>query len=308
MILGEQFGPVPLTVDEHVVKCYAFAQDDYSARYAADGRAVAHPLLLGNHLLRVYEERHERHVNSGALHTQEEVWYSSPVLIGERVMISGRYVDAYKRRGRPYLVLEASAHGEDGRLLLRHRATEALGAAGDLTAVDQDGRVIDLENRVGQATAERVTGEVDPTIPAVSRAHPAVMPGTALVPLRKRLTQEQMSVFSGAGQYERNLHTDLESARGAGLERPIAQGLQVAGHISELLAGFFGTSWFTSGWQRIKFVKPVPAGEALTVHGVVRAMRPVAGELCAELEVWVVDSVGDRTAIGWATGTVSSGC
>jgi acyl dehydratase len=134
------------------------------------------------------------------------------------------------------------------------------------------------------------------------------MPGTALVPLRKRLTQEQMSVFSGAGQYERNLHTDLESARGAGLERPIAQGLQVAGHISELLAGFFGTSWFTSGWQRIKFVKPVPAGEALTVHGVVRAMRPVAGELCAELEVWVVDSVGDRTAIGWATGTVSSGC
>ncbi|MCL4664796.1 hypothetical protein L0Z14_28220 [Burkholderia multivorans] len=82
-------------------------------------------------------------------HTEEQMWFDSPVKLGERVTMKGTYVEAYERRGQGYVVMEAQATGEDGRSIVRHRGVEILRTVPGKIA----GR--------GSATPEkRVTGEV----------------------------------------------------------------------------------------------------------------------------------------------------
>lgn len=97
VVLGERFGPATVVVDEHTARAYAFAQDDYGWLLGRrDGARPEVPaLVLGNRLLRIYEEKYERHANRGALHTRQEIWYHRPVVLGDTVTITGGYVDGY---------------------------------------------------------------------------------------------------------------------------------------------------------------------------------------------------------------------
>jgi acyl dehydratase len=50
------------------------------------------------------------------------------------------------------------------------------------------------------------------------------------------------------------------------------------------------------------FVKPVYAGDRLTVHGVVKEMRPEGGRTRVVVEVWCQNQHGEKTAVGTASG------
>jgi acyl dehydratase len=50
------------------------------------------------------------------------------------------------------------------------------------------------------------------------------------------------------------------------------------------------------------FIKPVFAGDRLTVHGVVKEQHPEHGRTRVVVEVWCENQDGDKTAIGTATG------
>jgi len=133
--------------------------------------------------------------------------------------------------------MEAEARGEDGRLLVRHRGVEIMRiAAGSV---------------VGRGTAgtpeRKVTGEYREDVAPVQRARVGLEPRTAITPLKKRVTQEQMFVFSWGGRHFKNIHTDLDAAHASGLEATVAQAQQQVGYLTEMLTDFFGASWFTSG-------------------------------------------------------------
>jgi acyl dehydratase len=158
----------------------------------------------------------------------------------------------------------------------------------------------------GRSTAapagRRVTGEFDPSLPYAGTVEPGLRAGTPLRPLDKQITQEQASVFSRAGEYVRNIHSDLDIAREAGLSLPIVQGQQQCCLVLELLTRFFGAAWFTDGWIRCKFTQPVRVFERLTVGAVITDLAPVGdGRSRVSLDVWVRREDGRLSTVGWAS-------
>jgi len=296
VVVPEEFGPVELVVDDHKVKRHAFSQDDHGDWYLREGLGgvrIGHPGLLANDLLQLFTTRYAASRVVG-LHTAEELWFRAPVEVGSRVVLSGRYVEKYERRGQGHVVMEAAATDVDGRVLLEHRGTEIMRTRPGEVA----GR-----GSAGTTTGPRVTGETDPALAPLERLDGAPVPGAALVPLTKEATVEQMAVFSRVGEFVRNIHWDLDVARRGGLAVPIVQGQQQVCWLAELLARTVGLGWFSTGWLSAKFLVPVRAFDVVEVGGVVREVTG-AGEVA--LDVWVRGADGALATVGWATARLSA--
>lgn len=289
--IPEKLGPVTLVVDDHKVKRFAFTQDDHHPWHLVGspfGHRIGHATVLANDLVQLFTTRYAASRTVG-LHTEEQLWFDSPVRVGEQVTLEGEYVESYHRRGQGYVVMEAQARGEDGRSIIRHRGVEILRTV--------PGKIAGRSSTDGAGgDARTVTGEADESLPPARAAGPGLVPGTGLVPLAKEITQEQASVFSRCGEYVRNIHNDLGIAREGGLPIPIVQGQQQCDLVAELLTRFFGTRWFTDGWLRTKFIRPVEVFEPLEVGGSVHA---VEGHH-VELDVWVRRGDGRLSTVGWA--------
>ncbi|PZF85866.1 hypothetical protein [Jiangella anatolica] len=255
---GEELGPAVVEVDEHAIEAFAFVQDDRHPWYLEEspfGGRIAHPGLLANELLLVYyhQYRQEECLN---IHTHERLDFHAPVRLGEKVTIRGRYVDKYERRGKGYVVLEAQAHGADGTLLMSHRGVEILSA--------QPGEFVG-----------RGAGPSAPPAAAQSR--------------RKVPHADQVVLFSNAGKFQRNIHTDLGVAHAAGLDGPLVQGLQQACYLLELGVERHGADWFTAGRLDVKFVAPLAVGEPVWAE---------AGSADHWDDCWVRDGAGRLTTVG----------
>lgn len=300
--VGETFGPLEVLVDDHKIKSFAFTQDDYGPWYLSGGSPfggrIGHASLLGNDLLQLYHLNYAEYGVSRAVgvHTAEELWFCNPVFLDENVVVEGRYVDKYERRGKGYVVMEAEAHGSDGRLLVRHRGTEIMR--------------VEAGGVVGSASAVRmekgVTGECRDDVEPVAQSKTGVLPGTPVAPLHKQARPDQMAVYSMISPFSKNIHTDIEAAQATGLRLPIMQGQQQMSFICELMTGYFGASWFTSGWARAKFINPLYAFERATVRGVVTGEAVSEAGTRQELEVWIEDGTGTKTAVGWASALIAS--
>ncbi|GAB3570795.1 hypothetical protein GCM10027445_24970 [Amycolatopsis endophytica] len=288
--IPEKLGPVTVRIDDHKIRRFAFTQGDHHEWHTAaspfDGRRVAHAALLGNDLVQLFTTVYAASRVVG-LHTEEQMWFDSPAFLDDIVTLQGEYVEAYERRGQGYVVMEASATTEDGRSVVRHRGVEILRT--------QPGAIA---GRGSSHPDKRVTGELpEGAYPLGTTAVEGVGVGGVLPTLDKVITAEQAAVFSRAGEYVRNIHNDLATARAGGLRVPIVQGQQQFAVLAELLSHFFGTAFFTGGWLRVKFLKTVDVFEPIEAHAVVTGVR--YGR--AELEVWVRRADGGLSAAGWAS-------
>jgi len=289
LVVGEEFGPVRVVIDDAAVKQHAFALDDYPRDFG-----TAHSSLLLADLLRLLNLRYDPHHDRG-LHQREEFWIAAPLATGTEVELHGSLTAVEWRRGRPYFTVEAEARRvDDGSLIIRHRAVEAVGI-GDPAALGAGTSRDD-----GAAASRRITGELPEVPDAPLPLGPAAAVGDRIRAVRKRPTQTQVSVYSNVGAFWRTTHTDLEVARAEGLDRPIAQGLMEAAYLAELAAGAFGDAWLTSGHADIAFIKPMFPGDAVTAVGRVSAVRPRDGGRWVEIECWVEsDETGAKLAVGW---------
>jgi len=293
--IPEKLGPVTILVDDHKIKRFSFTQDDYSPWYLEGspfgGARIGQPCLLGNDLVQLFTTRYRASKTVG-FHTEEQMWFDSPVKLGERVTYSGAYVDAYVRRGQGYVVMEAQAVGEDGRSIVRHRGVEIFrtvpGAIG--------GRASSTPDRT-------VTGETPPGARVVERVGADVRPGDVIAPMRKVITAEQAAVFSRIGEFVRNTHDDLEVARAGKLPTLIVQGQQQAGLVGEFCARAFGAAWFTKGWFKLKFINMLQVFDPVEICAVVTQVTPSgADRRKVELDVWARrQSDGKLTTVGWAS-------
>ena len=83
------------------------------------------------------------------------------------------------------------------------------------------------------------------------------------------LTRARILAFSGGpldaeGWPERNLHTDVDKAREAGLDTIIASGTQSEGLLIGLLVELFAAHWYAGGELDVRFLRPVRAGDTVT--------------------------------------------
>ncbi|QUL78549.1 MaoC family dehydratase [Brevibacterium sp. SMBL_HHYL_HB1] len=291
----EPMGPVARLVDRQFVLDYAYAQGDFCDWYFTDspfGGPVGHPLVLANELLFLFYEKYDGNTAQG-LHTHEHLRFHSPVHIGERVSIEGGYTEKYERRGQGYVTLEAEARGEDGRLLVEHRGREIMRTvAGD---------VVGQGRANGELRDRTVVGEVDPRAKVMTHAYHGAPYRSPLPVKSAKFSQDQMAVFSWAGRGYANVHTSVEKAALAGLDRTIVQAQQQTGLIVSNMVDLFGGSWFTTGELDLRFISPAFVNDTLTTTGA--SLREVDDRL--ETEVWVENQHGQKTAVGWASAEIS---
>jgi 3-hydroxybutyryl-CoA dehydratase len=128
----------------------------------------------------------------------------------------------------------------------------------------------------------------------------AVTPGLALPPLAKEISQRKIDVYSGVRP--RSIHTDEAWARQKGFRAPLAQAMMSTAYVSELMTRFVGAGFVRGGTMAMTFIKPVYAGDRLTIHGVVKERRAEGNATRVVVDVWCENQDGDKTAVGTASG------
>src|SRR5262249_28469953 len=114
--------------------------------------------------------------------------------------------------------------------------------------------------------------------------------GARLEPVSYLVSSERIAIYSRyvfGGQDTRNIHTDDAVARRAGLPRAVAQGRYPIGYMSERALAFFGQGWLEGGRLDVTLVKPIFAGDTVTVHGAVMDRVPEDGALRIVLDLWL---------------------
>lgn len=120
------------------------------------------------------------------------------------------------------------------------------------------------------------------------------------------LSLGRILVFSGGpldqpGWPARNLHTDRDKAREAGLEDIIASGTQFEGVLLTHLVSLFGPAWHHTGEIEAKFVRSARVGDTVTPVAVVRETVHRDGRLRVELDVWCERQDGEKLLVGRAS-------
>jgi acyl dehydratase len=127
--------------------------------------------------------------------------------------------------------------------------------------------------------------------------------GAELPPLTKTIVQRQIDCYSGVRPH--SIHTDPEWAHQKGFRAPLVQAMMSTAYVSQLMVRLLGPGFARGGTLSMAFIKPVHAGDRLTVRGVVKDRQPENGATRVVVEDWVENQHGEKTAVGHASGLVA---
>jgi len=101
----------------------------------------------------------------------------------------------------------------------------------------------------------------------------------------------------------RNHHNDEEIARAAGLPAPVGYSLQYYGPVSHLMTAHYGERWLKTGEMAVSFIKPIYAGDNLTIEiggrEVQRPLEVTQGRVVLQVDCF--NQRGDLVAAGTAS-------
>jgi acyl dehydratase len=141
----------------------------------------------------------------------------------------------------------------------------------------------------------------------MTKAHKGLEIGSAVAPRSYEITQEKINAYSRYafhGADKKNIHTDDEVARKAGLPRALAQGRYPVGYLSEFLLDFFEKGWIQGGRLDVSLVKPIFPGDVITIRGVIREKVSEGKSTRIHLDVWIENQNGEKATAGTASGLV----
>lgn len=125
-------------------------------------------------------------------------------------------------------------------------------------------------------------------------------PGEELPSLRKTIAQRQIDCYSGVRP--NSIHTDPEWAKKKGFSAPLAQAMMSTAYVSQLMTGYLGEGFVTGGKVSVSFIKPVLAGDTLTVRGRVKSRESEGDRTRVTVECWCENQDGVMTMVGTASG------
>ena len=108
--IGEPLGSYEYLLTQEMLDNFRAAVDDPEAPFPT--LAVKHDATA---LAMVYDDK------TGGVNAGNQVEFFNPPIPGKKIRVSGRIADKYLRRDKPYLVIEATAVDEDGRMLEKMR-------------------------------------------------------------------------------------------------------------------------------------------------------------------------------------------
>jgi len=127
---------------------------------------------------------------------------------------------------------------------------------------------------------------------------PSVEAGAELEPVSRVVTLEDMVLFEPEG--EKNIHTDDEVARAAGLPAAIAAGVQFMSYIFEMLRREYGFRSVEGTVLDVRIREPVFAGDTVTARGRITEVQAAGSGGRVSLEVWCENQRGGHVIAGTA--------
>ncbi len=127
--------------------------------------------------------------------------------------------------------------------------------------------------------------------------------GAELPPLNKPISQRQIDAYSGVRPH--SIHTDADWARKKGFAAPLAQGMMSTAYVSQMMVQFLGEGFVKGGRMSVAFVKPVLAGDTLTVRGQVKHKESEGALTRVTVEFSCENQHGVKTMVGTASGLAS---
>lgn len=127
--------------------------------------------------------------------------------------------------------------------------------------------------------------------------------GAELPTLSKTIIQRQIDCYSGVRP--NSIHTDPEWAQKKGFRVPLAQAMMSTAYVSQMMVNFLGAGFVKGGKISVAFIKPVLAGDTLTVHGMIKSREPEGDKTRVTVECWCENQDGIKTMVGSASGLES---
>ncbi|MCL4535871.1 MAG: hypothetical protein M1370_12025 [Bacteroidetes bacterium] len=118
--IGADLGSYEYTLTQEQAERYRWSVEDHAALF---------PTIAVKHDASALRVKYEP---GSAVNARQRMEFFNPPIPGKKIRVTGRIVDKYIRREKPYLVIEATAVDEDGRLIERTttyqmRKTEEVG-------------------------------------------------------------------------------------------------------------------------------------------------------------------------------------
>ena len=283
--------PSQFTADRDLNLRYVEAEDAFHPRYLvgeAGHPPIVHPGLLLNRSSNTRSPSFAPDADELGIHSRGEYHFKNLAYVNDHFTVLWDYVESYEKRGRPYVVIEATVVDSDQREILRWRehATVYPRAAAGAAAPSGGGEA--FVGRPATPAPELKAAQSDPDDALV---------GVTLVAREKSVTLERMRLFSGPRD---NIHTSIAVAQASGLSAPIASATQSVGHVCDLMLDFFGMNFLSRGDIDLKMVQPIFADDVLTYEAVVVELGASNVGIRYKLDVRASNQRGELVALGRA--------
>ena len=135
-----------------------------------------------------------------------------------------------------------------------------------------------------------------------------IKPDQTIPSVTKSITEGSILGFESTGILDReNIHNNPElAAKRLGTTYTLASGRMSITFASECLRKFFGATVFNhTGTVNLKFLRPVKAGDTITVTGAVSGTVEIEGGTRVSVDLFCDNQDGNRTAVGTGTAVVN---
>ena len=134
-----------------------------------------------------------------------------------------------------------------------------------------------------------------------------IVPGQSIPSVTKAITEKSILGFESTGILNlENIHNNPElAAERLGTTYTLASGRMSITFATECLRKFFGPEVFNhTGTVNLKFLRPVKAGDTITVTGAVSGSEDIDEGTRVSVDIFCDNQDGNRTAIGIGTAII----
>ena len=134
-----------------------------------------------------------------------------------------------------------------------------------------------------------------------------IEPGQSIPSVTKAITEKSILGFESTGILNlENIHNNPElAAERLGTTYTLASGRMSITFATECLRKFFGPEVFNhTGTINLKFLRPVKAGDTITVTGAVSGAEDIDEGTRVAVDIFCDNQDGNRTAIGIGTAII----
>ena len=135
-----------------------------------------------------------------------------------------------------------------------------------------------------------------------------IKPDQAIPSVTKSITENSILEFESTGILDReNIHNNPElAAKRLGTTYTLASGRMSITFAAECMRKFFRPDVFNhTGTVNLKFLRPVKAGDTITVTGSVNGTEETAAGTKVSVDLFCDNQDGNRTAVGIGTAVIA---